>query len=118
MRDPVLFQVVVFHPGIASVDELLAVIDEELGRLADDGPDETELARVAAGLAAGHWRSIEAVLDRTVTLASVEASHGRAELVGELPARLTAVSAEAVAAAAADLLQQHRAVLELEPESK
>ena len=45
IRDPVLFQVVVFHPGVASTETLLGVVDEELERLAADGPDEDELAR-------------------------------------------------------------------------
>jgi predicted Zn-dependent peptidase len=65
MRDPVLFQVVVFHPGVASTSELQVAVERELERLAADGPTAEELARVAAGFAAGHWRSIDPVLDRT-----------------------------------------------------
>lgn len=115
MRDPVLFQVVVFHPGAATTDDLQAVIDSELARLATEGPTADELARVAAGLAAEHWLSVDPVLERTLNLASVETIHGRAELVAELPDRLAAVPAAAVAAAAADLLGQHRALLEWQP---
>ncbi|MGO9913005.1 MAG: M16 family metallopeptidase, partial [Acidimicrobiales bacterium] len=64
MRDPVLFQVVVFHPGVATTDELRGVIDSELAQLASEGPTADELVRVAAGLVAGHWRSIDPVLER------------------------------------------------------
>ena len=116
MRDPVLFQIVVFHPGTASANEIVAAIDSELESLAGTGPEPDELARVAAGLAAGHWSSIDSVLERTLDLGSVEVIHGRAELVAELPQRLSAIQPEAVASAAAGLLNQHRALLELRPE--
>jgi hypothetical protein len=39
--------------------------------------------------------------------------HGRAELIGELPARLAAISEDQVRAAAAELRPDRRAVLEL-----
>jgi zinc protease len=115
MRDPVLFQIVVFHTGVASTDELLAAVDEELERLSGAGPDEDELARVAATAAAGHWRGLDSVLNRALSLAGAEVIHGRAELVAELPGLLAAVDADNVAAAAADLLEQHRAIVELRP---
>jgi len=115
MRDPVLFQIVVFHPGIVTTRQLEASIDRELDELAGDGPTAKELDRVVTGLAASHWRSLEGVLERTLELGSVEVAHGRAELVGELPDRFAAVQPAAVAAAAASLRRQHRAVLELQP---
>ncbi len=116
MRDPVLFQVIVFHPGVASTDALLAVVDEELERLAGDGPTDDELARVSASAASSHWGSLDPVMNRALALASAEVVHGRAELVNEIPGLIAGVGPGAVAAAAADLLGQHRAVLELRPE--
>jgi predicted Zn-dependent peptidase len=113
MRDPVLFQLVVFHTGVASTEALLSVVDEELGRLAAEGPDPDELARVSASAAAGHWRGLDPLLERALSLAGAEVIHGRAELVGELPGMLAAVGPLAVSEAAADLLDQHRAVVEL-----
>jgi len=115
MRDPVLFQVVVFHPGIASTDSLLAVIDEELDRLAADGPTEDELARASASSASSHWRGLDPVLDRALALAGAEVVHGRAELVSEIPGLVKAVGGEEVASAAADLAHQHRAIVDLQP---
>lgn len=115
MRDPVLFQIAVFHSGVADTDGLLAVVDEELERLADDGPDEDELARVSASAASDHWRGLDPLLNRALSLAGAEVVHGRAELVGELPGLIKAVRPEAVAAAADDLLGQRRAVVELAP---
>jgi zinc protease len=115
MRDPMLFQVLVFHPGAAGTDDLLEAVDEELSRVAADGPTADELERVAASAASSHWRGLDEVLGRAVGFASVEAVHGRCELVGELPDRLAAVTAEQVAGAAADLVGQHRCVVELLP---
>jgi zinc protease len=116
MRDPLLFQVLVFHPGTAATtDELLEAVHEELSRLAAEGPTAAELERVAASTASSHWRGLDEVLGRAVGFASIEAVHGRCELVGELPDRLAAVSAEQVAEAAADLVGQHRCVVELVP---
>jgi len=117
MRDPVLFQVIVFHPGAVSTDALIRVIDEELGRVAAEGPTPDEMLRVRATIASEHWQGLDSVLNRALMLASVETIHRRAELVAELPTRLADVSAEDVAAAAADLLGQHRACLELQPAS-
>jgi hypothetical protein len=70
---------------------------------------------VSASAAADHWRGLDPVLNRALSFAGTEVIHGRAELVGELPGMLAAVGPRAVSAAAADLLGQHRATLELRP---
>jgi zinc protease len=115
VRDPSLFQVVVFHPGSASTDALVKAIDEEVERLASDGPSKEELARVVASSSAELWRSLDSILNRSHVVGSIETIHGSAELLDELADRLAAVTSADVAAAAADLAGQHRAVLELEP---
>ncbi len=115
VRDPSLLQVVVFHPGTATTEALLKAIDEEIGRLASDGPTKEELARVVANSSAEVWRSLDSILSRAHILGSIETVHGSAELIDDLAARLGAVSAADVASAAADLAGQHRAVLELHP---
>jgi hypothetical protein len=53
------------------------------------------------------------VISRTLELAKFQLIHGRAELLAELPARLSAVGEDAVRAAAAALEPDRRAVLEL-----
>jgi len=117
MRDPVLFQVVVFHPGKKATDDLLSIVAEELSLLAEDGPSDEELERVAAEFASAHWREVDSVMDRAIILAFLEATHGRAELLAELPDRLAAVSATSIAEAASSLLSQHATVVEIEPAS-
>lgn len=115
MRDPVLSQVVVFHPGRATTDELLRSVDEEVARLAGDGPGREELQRVASGYGASHWRELDSVLNRALDLSSIEVIHGRAELAYELPERIAQVSGGAVAAAAGAMVRQHRSLVELRP---
>jgi zinc protease len=115
VRDPSLFQVVVFHPGTASTKDLLKAIDEEIGRLASEGPTKDELARVVATASAELWRSLDSILGRSHIIGSLETIHGSAELIYDLAPRLAAVTADDVATAAADLAGQHRAVLELQP---
>ncbi|HEV8063491.1 MAG TPA: pitrilysin family protein [Acidimicrobiales bacterium] len=118
MRDPVLFQIVVFHAGTKPTDELMAIVREELSLLAANGPGSHELERVAAELASAHWRNLDSVMERSIALACFEVTHGRAELLSELPSRLAAVSADAVAEAASSLLSQYETIVEIEPASK
>jgi zinc protease len=115
MRDPVLFQVVAMHPGQASTEKLLGVVDEELEKLADKGPTKDELERVATAYASGYWRGLDAIMERAVTLSSLEVIHGRPELLAELPERIAAVAGSEVARAASELRAQHRAVVEVLP---
>jgi len=115
VRDPSLLQVIVFHPGSATTEALLQAIDEEIGRLASDGPTKAELGRIVASSSADVWRSLDSTLNRAHMVASVETIHGDAGLIDELAARISAVGAADVAAAATDLLGQYRAVLELQP---
>jgi zinc protease len=115
MREPVLFQIVVFHPGTKATDELMSIVREELSLLAANGPSAEELERVAAQYASAHWRAVDSVMERAIALACLEVTHGRAELLMELPSRLAAVQAESVAEAASSLLSQHETVVEIEP---
>ncbi|MHB1989001.1 MAG: M16 family metallopeptidase [Acidimicrobiales bacterium] len=118
MRDPVLFQIVVHHPGTATTGELLDVVDEELNKLAEEGPSTDELERVAASTVSAYWKGVDSVMDRAITLSSLEVIHGRAELIAELPERVVAVSNRDVARAAADLVSQRRAIVEIRPTTK
>ena len=60
-------------------------------------------------------RQADSVLGRTLGFAAAEIVHGRAELAGELAARLAGVGPDAVQAAARDLDPDTVAVLELRP---
>lgn len=112
-RDPLLLTVEVVHPREVEPARVLAALDTELARLADEGPSEHELHRVAARGRAQLLRQADFVLSRALSLGVAELLTGRAETVGELPDRLAAVSAEAVRSVAARLRPDNRGVLEL-----
>jgi predicted Zn-dependent peptidase len=112
-RDPTVMTISAHYSDAASLDRILAAIDEELDRIADEGLGRGELDRVRTRLLSVLMRELDAVLYRTLNFAKFELVFDRAELISELPGRLAAVSDEAVRAAAAALRPDRRAVLEL-----
>jgi predicted Zn-dependent peptidase len=96
-------------------DRVVAALDEELEALAAEGPTPEELARVTARWASNLHREHDRIISRTLALGSFELLHGRAELVGELPERIAAVTVDAVAAAAKNMRPDTRAVLTVSP---
>ncbi|HWE88611.1 MAG TPA: pitrilysin family protein [Pseudonocardiaceae bacterium] len=114
-RDPDTFMVTAIHPGEVSADRVLGVLDEELTRLAEHGPDPDELTRVTARWAAGLHHDHDRIVSRTLAFGSFELLHGRPELVAELPERVARVTTEDVSAAAKALRPDARAVLTLKP---
>lgn len=114
-RDPDTFTVTAIHSPEVSTDRVVEAIDSELDRLATEGPTSEELSRVTARWSAGLYRDHDRLISRTLDLGSTELLHGRAELVGELPGRVGAITTEDVASAAKALRPETRAVLEIEP---
>ncbi|HTI24345.1 MAG TPA: pitrilysin family protein [Kutzneria sp.] len=110
-RDPDTFTVTAMHSPEVSEDRILGVLDDELEKLAASGPQEDELARVAARWAAAMHREHDRITSRTLSYGASELLHGRAELASDLPARIRAVTTEQVAAAAKALRPDSRAVL-------
>ncbi|HSV68154.1 MAG TPA: pitrilysin family protein [Mycobacteriales bacterium] len=115
VRDPTAFLLQAHYTPASSADAVLATVDDELAMLATDGLRQGELDRVKARIAAQLLRDVDAVLGRTLALAAFEQQHGRAELLAELPVLIGAVTAEQIAAAAATLVPNRRAVVELVP---
>jgi len=101
------------HGPNVSATQLVTAVEAELESVATGGVGDSELARVQARIAAQLLRQADAVLGRTQAFASGELIHDRADFATDLPARLAEVSAASVAAAAAALHSQHRAVLAL-----
>ncbi|HEX5118695.1 MAG TPA: pitrilysin family protein [Pseudonocardiaceae bacterium] len=110
-RDPDTFTVTAIHTDDVAPDRVLGALDEELDRLAGQGPDADELARVTARWTAGLHRDHDRIVSRTLAYGSLELMHGKPELVDELPAKVAAVTAADVAAAAKSLRPDGRAVL-------
>jgi predicted Zn-dependent peptidase len=116
-RDPTPLMIEVHHPDETPVETVIATVDEEIGRLAQDGLADDEVARTVARMTARYLRDLDPVMGRAQQLSVFEQQRDRAELVNELPGLLSGVTAEAVQSAAATLRPDNRAVLELRPES-
>jgi len=114
-RDPTPLVIETRQPATTSADAVLAAVDEELARLADGDLDSEELERVQARLTSRSLRGNDSVMGRAQLHAVLEQQRGRAELAGELPGLLAAVTPEQVVAAAGTLRPDARAVLELVP---
>ena len=112
-RDPTARTVSAHYPDRGALEAILRAIDEEIDRIAHDGLEPGELDRVRTRLVSVLLREVDSVLNRTLEFAKFELIYGRAELIAELPARLAAVSEDAVRAAAGELRPERRAVLEL-----
>ena len=113
VRNPTALVLQAHHAPTATPDAVLDAATEEFDRLATDGLLRGELDRVRARILAQVFRDVDPVLGRTLALAAFRLTHGRAELLAELPAHLGAVTADQVRAAAATLRPDRRAVLEL-----
>lgn len=115
VRDPTALMLETVHPAETSTDAVLAAVDDELDRLAQEGLHDGELQRTLARMVARHLRSADQVMSRTLDMAVHEQQRERPELVNELPGLLAAVTPDAVRAAAGALRPGSRAVLELVP---
>ena len=113
VRNPTALLVEAHHTAEVVTDHVVAAVDEEIERVATDGIAPDELDRVQARLASALLQGADHVMSRTLAMASYEQQRGRAELVGEMPTLLGAVTADQVAAAAAALRPDTRARLDI-----
>jgi zinc protease len=116
-RDPDTFTITAVHPSTVDVNRVIEATDEEIARLAADGPDSDELTRITARWAATLFREHDRLVSRTMAIGAFELLHGRAELVAELPVIVATMGAEQIANAAAALRPDSRAVLVVQPAS-
>jgi zinc protease len=117
-RDPDTFTITAVHPADVDPDRVLGAIDDELDKLAANGPSTEELARQVARWSAGLHQENDRVMYRMLGLGARELLYGRAEIAVELPERLAAVTPAQVQAAAASLRSAGRGVLLVEPTRK
>ena len=114
-RDPDPFVVTAIHTSDTTARKVLDALDAEVAEVARNGPTAAELAGVVARWRAGAHRERDRVVSRTLDMGSSELLFGRPELAAELPELIAQVTAEQVAAAAAALVPDARAVLEVTP---
>ena len=113
VRDATLLTTQVHHPAAVPVDAVVGAVHEEIAKVAEQGVEPEELTRVQARAEAQLLQQADSVLGRTLGFAAAELVHGRAELAGELAARLAAVTPEQVQSAARGLDPGTVAILEL-----
>jgi len=114
-RDPDTFTITLIHPHEVSRERVLAALDDELEKLAETPPDEQELRKVTARWTAGLHSEHDRLVSRTLALGSFELLYGDASLVYRLADRMSAITGEAVSAAAKSLRPDARAVLVVKP---
>jgi predicted Zn-dependent peptidase len=117
VRDPTALVLRAHLPPDGSVAAVLAIIDEELDRLATDGLADGELERIQARMATQLLRDADSVLGRGMTVAALELQRGDPELMNQLPRLVGEVTAEQLVAAAAALRPARRASVEVVPGS-
>jgi predicted Zn-dependent peptidase len=113
VRDPTALVLQAHLPPGGSATGVLDTVDEELDRLATDGPDDGELARTQARIATHLLRDTDAVLGRALTMTLLELQRGDPGMVNELPRLIAEVTEEQVVAAAGRLRPDRRASVEV-----
>jgi zinc protease len=114
-RDPDTMTVTAVHQSTVDADRVLATVDEELRVIAENGVSEDELGRTVARWSSTMFRDHDRLATRTRAIGACELLHGRGELAVQLPAMVATVTADQVAAAAAQLRPDERAVLKIIP---
>lgn len=115
VRDPTALLLQAHLPPGGDVDKVLRSVDEELERLATDGLDAGELARTQARMATHLLRDTDAALGRALRMAVLEQQRGAPELLNDLPRLVGEVTEEQIRQAAAALVPQRRATIEVVP---
>ena len=113
VRNPTAIVMQAHLPVDGNVDNLLGTVDEELARVAQDGLAPGELNRVVARIAFHLLHENDSVINRALQLGTAEALHGDARIVADLPRLLGQVTEDQVVAAAAAMVPDRRASIEV-----
>ena len=114
-RDPTRLNITSHYADRAATAAVIAAIDEELDRLATDGPEPGELRRAAVQLAALISQELDQVMNRSQEFAKFELLFGEAALILRLPGLLNDVTDDDIRTVAGGLTPSSRAVIELVP---
>jgi zinc protease len=114
---PTLFVVFAMYRPDGTADQVLAAIDEEIARIADEGVDDATLARVKTRLLADWYDRMESFLGRADTLARLEMLWDRADVANDIPGWIRDVqSADVQRVARTYLTRANRTVIDRRPE--
>jgi len=115
-----------FDPGLAWIYAIVPpgfdsakterLIDEEIARIAKEGPTVGELAKARNQALAGFWRGLETISGKAQALGDYEVFHGDYRKLFDAPAQYESITADDVRQAAATVLRAgNRTVGVLEP---
>jgi zinc protease len=114
--DPGLAWVYAVVPPGADVTRAEQLIDEEIARLAQEGPTPVEITKARNQALVGFWRGLETISGKAQALGQYEIFHGDYRKLFGAPAEYESITAEEVKAAAATVLRrENRTVGVLEP---
>jgi zinc protease len=114
--DPGLAYVYAVVPPGGDVNRTEQLIDEEIARLAKDGPTPTELTKARNQALVGFWRGLETISGKAQALGDYEIFHGDYRKLFGAPAEYEGITADEVKSAAATVLRrENRTVGVLEP---
>jgi predicted Zn-dependent peptidase len=113
---PTLFTVFALYKPNGSADSLLAAMDEEIAKVANEGVDDATLKRVKTRMLADWYNGLESFLGRADTLAKLQTLWGDAKVVNQIPVWIDAVtSADVQRAAKTYLTKENRTVIDRKP---
>jgi predicted Zn-dependent peptidase len=113
---PTLFTIFALYKPNGSADALLAAMDEEIAKVANEGVDEATLKRVKTRMLADWYNGLESFLGRADTLAKLQTLWGDAKVANQIPAWIDAVtSADVQRAAKTYLTKANRTVIDRKP---
>ncbi len=91
---PALLGLFALYKPNATPQQVLAAIDEEIGKVASDGVDAATLARVKTKMLSDWYGGLEPFVDRANTLAKLQTLWGDANVANEMPGWIEAVSSD------------------------
>jgi zinc protease len=114
--DPGLAHAYAIVPAGGDIAKTERLIDEEIARIAKDGPTPAELAKSRNQALAGFWRELETLSGKAEALGNYEVFHGDYRKLFQAPQVYEGITAEDVRQAAATVLRaDNRTVGVLEP---
>jgi len=113
---PTLFTIFALYKPNSSADALLAAMDEEIAKVADEGVDDATLKRVKTRMLASWYNGLEDFLDRADSLAKLQTLWGDAQVANKVPGWIDAVTSEDIQRVARTYLTKaNRTVIDRRP---
>jgi len=113
---PTLFTVFALYKPDSSADAVLAAMDEEIAKVANNGVDAATLKRVKTMMLADWYDGLESFIGRADTLAKLQTLWGDAKVANQIPGWIEAVTSEDIQRTARTYLTKaNRTVIDRKP---